>query len=499
MRFIKSFNIKLLLPLLLFVALASLRFINLSADPVPLTWLHNQDEGNYSYNTRNLVLARRLVTDEVNFFFVSPLWTLLQYPFVKIGGVWFESFRLPAALSSVLLAAALALFALKTLKSRLLAFLGGLLVLVNFLILVHSRIAMPENTNILFLTLAFVSWYSTLKKYPQISTKWSVATGTFWTLAFLTKGNGVSLGITLVLSGALLVLSRRHLPTIKEVTKLLLPFLIFGFVFVSTRFVFTKLYPREFGIATIELTEKYRPLIRTQILNPLFWRDEGLEFLRGGEATIWIYVPFLTLGALIFSGLTTLKIIKKKRLPWLQIEAFCFLVGNLFWFLLVVYKPARYFLLVLPALIIANLLLVAIKPKLGLILVFLTLIFDFGLGIKFIYSNYTFDDEAVGKTISAVVGNKKVAGGGLDSWTLDATYPFLNTYFPGWDEASLLRYFNQYGYPDFFLFVGLDDIRLAKTSEAPVLKSKLTLVKVTETYNRFRRIPPRTLIYAVEH
>lgn len=502
---------KNLLLILILVGLSSLRFINLSADPVPLLWLHNQDEGNYSYNTRNLVLENKLVTDDVNFFFVSPLWTTIQFPIVKTFGIHFESFRFPAALSPTILAVAVFIFLWRLTKNRWLSFLGGLLIVSDFLILVHSRFAMPETTNLLFLTLGFISWYVTLEKYPIVAARWSVLTGLFWTAAFLTKGNGISLGLTLTLSLALLIANKRQLPPRQELLRLTLPFLIFGLVFLGTRLIFKATYPEQFAIATIELTEKYRPLIRSQILNPAFWQEESLDFLRGGEASVWIYAPFLVFGAAIYLTLTLKKLYQKfaiavnwyrrkigstePSLTWLEIEAACFLICSLFWFLLIVYKPARYFLLIVPALIIANVLLIKLKPKLGFVLVLLTLFFDAILCLKFVYTNYTFEDKTVEKQISQIVGKNKVAGGGLDTWTLNATYSFLNTYFSGWDEDSITNYFDKYGWPNYLLMLGGDQIR--QVNGPTGLREKFNFIAQTSQFNNFKNPPQYVLIYKI--
>ena len=481
---------KTILLIIALIGLGSLSFINLSADPVPLLWLHNQDEGNYSYNTRNLVLENKLVTDEVNFFFVSPLWTTIQLPFVKTFGIHFESFRFPAALSPILLAIIVFFFIQKVTGNRLLGFVGGLLTISNFLVLVHSRFAMPETTNLLFLTLGFVAWYFTLERYPSFQCGWGLLTGVFWTAAFLTKGNGISLGLTLVTSLALLVITKRQLPSTKQVLKLTLPFIIFGLAFLGTRLTFALAYPQEFAVATVELTEKYRPLLRSQLLNPAFWQAQTKEFVLGGEGNTWQYVPFLTIGALLFVAVILKKLTRRQTVTTLEILTLSFLIGSLSWYWLIVYKPARYFLLTTPALILANILLTKVKPRLGLSLLTLTLILELFLGLRFIYTKYSFDDVAVGRVVKETVGKKFVAGGGLDAWGLNEDYHFLNTYFAGFAKDSLTNQFQRRGWPSYFLSETVNPPNITNTVVIPIKKSP--------SYNKFNSKNQTVSIFEVK-
>ncbi len=463
MKFTKLLNIKLLLPIVILVTLASLRFINLSVDPVPIPTLHNEDEGNYSYNARNLALENKLVTDDTNFFFVAPLWTIIQYPFVKIIGIKFEAFRFPAALASLGLALLIFWFVKKVSGKTWLAFLGGALVLSNFLILAHSRIAMPETTTVFFVTAGFISWYFTLKNYPRINGYLSLLTGVLWSLAFFTKGNGISLGIVLTLGLVGTAFLKNKIPSPPNILKTGVPYLTFIVSFIATRVVFTKLYPSQFNLATLELTEKYRPLLRSQILNPSFWGEQIKNTINGGEACVWQFVPFLTVGVLFFLIVVILKA-RSKKLKILDVHVLSFLFGSIFWFSLINYKPARYFLLIVPALILCNLNLL-IKPfskltkYVALGIVICTITFDVYLGINYIYTHHTFSDVTTSTKIHGVVKDKVSNGKSVGVWMLNAPYHVLNTYFlmqskarfNDEDATSLINQYQKYGYPNLYL------------------------------------------------
>lgn len=88
-----------------FVILSSIiaiRLIYLNADSVSIQDIHNQDEGNYSMNVRNYAVEGVFIKDQTNFFFLTPVFSSLQLPFVLIFGVHFWSFRLVNAITALL-------------------------------------------------------------------------------------------------------------------------------------------------------------------------------------------------------------------------------------------------------------------------------------------------------------------------------------------------------------------------------------------------------------
>ncbi|MCX6784022.1 MAG: glycosyltransferase family 39 protein [candidate division WWE3 bacterium] len=487
MKFTKLAKFSLFLLTLAVVIIGLLRFTNLSADPVNISILHNEDEGNYSYNARNLTLNNKLIVDGVNFFFVSPLWTILQYPFVKVVGVTFSAFRLPAALSSIILIIAIIFFVKKVTNKVIFGLIAGLLTASNFLLLIHSRIAMPETTVVLLSTLGLMAWYQTLKKYPQINLKWSLTTGIFWSLGYLAKGNGIYLGITMFLAVFLIMLIKRQLPSIKELPKLFCPFLIFAVVYFTTTIIFKTTFPFESSVASLELTDKYRPLLRSQVLNPAFWLASLSGTLQGGEATVWRLLPFLAIGSLLFMVGTIVKIVRRQA-DVLDASILAFLVGSLFWFNLITYKPARYFLLVVPALIVSNVLLIrnqGLVKYLGLILIIATLFLDCVLGIKYVYTHQTFEDVQVASKLGMVLNSELSTGKSEGVWMLDNPYPVENIYFLGQTDVTsqekavaIINYFNRYRWPSYIVTktTSLPDWINKLTTKKSVLKTRLNLV-----------------------
>src|SRR3990167_7013162 len=157
----KVISTKILIVILI-VLVIIFRLAYLDADTVAIDTLHNQDEGNYSYNVRNFVVEGTWIKDQTNFFLLTPIFSLLQLSFVKILGVHFWSFRLINALTSFG-TVCLGYWFLKKEISKEAASIFSILLGFDFLYLIHNRIAMPETTQGFFFLISIILFYYSVK------------------------------------------------------------------------------------------------------------------------------------------------------------------------------------------------------------------------------------------------------------------------------------------------------------------------------------------------
>jgi len=313
--------------------------------------------------------------------------------------------------------------------------------------------AIPEITTVLFSFLGFASWYFTLRKYPQINLKASLAAALFLVLAFFTKSNGIFMIGTYLISLSFTVLKYRKIPMLKHILIIFVPFVVFLVLYKLSRYYFLTLYPKEFLLAYAELIGKWSTLPEMNWSNMDYWHSQLILTVQGGEAGIWKFIPDLAICGGLSVFILVKKILFRKQISLLELHTLAFVIASLAWFTFIPYKPARFFVIALVPLILLQVTVTKNYPQLGFFLAIVSVVLNGVLGFKFIYTHQTFEDVAVSNYLSENVGSGVVGGGGLDTFGLNSSYKFINTYFVSWGDADLVNYFNSYRWPDYFIVI----------------------------------------------
>lgn len=442
---------KHILYLLLIFCILLPRIIFLNSDTVAIPALHNQDEGNYSYNVRNYVVEGSWITDQTNFFFLTPVFSILQLPFVKTLGVHIYSFRLISTSSSVL-TMVLGYWILQKKANTNASILFVILLGTNFLYLVHNRIAMPETSQGLFYLLSLYLFYRTItnnKKHLPILTGFLVA------LTILTKTSATS--IVLVMGAFWLYkisfdfIQNKKLNVFRDLKKFIL--ILSGFSVPLTFWHIILLRPnwKLFLVVKEALIDKHRPSITAHLLNKNYLIAEFNELVSGGEANIWAYIPFL----LVLVAIFLYKRFKNKNYkPDFYLLSFFWLVIGVLYFGIINYKPARFFVInLIPLSILGAYTLSGMKRinKFLLLSGYLTL--NIFLVTTYILWKPNFELQKVSEELESLIGQNTVVGGSLEYMDNDKSR-VLNTYFLEGDfnRKEIGKYLEYQEYPKYVLF-----------------------------------------------
>jgi len=135
---------QLLVTILIFSLLLSIRFIHLDADPPktldPISIGHLSDPGGYVFNAHNKIVFGTWKTDEWNLMYVTPLTHIITYLVFFVFGVGIAQMNIvPAAFSLLILVFVFSI--LKRSLNQTFALIGVLLLGTNFQFLMFSRIA----------------------------------------------------------------------------------------------------------------------------------------------------------------------------------------------------------------------------------------------------------------------------------------------------------------------------------------------------------------------
>ncbi len=177
----------ILLLLVFFALLFALRLVHLDADP-PDDWTraslgYMSDPGGYVHNARNKVLFGRWETDNWNHMYTSPIPHFLTYIAFKIFDPGIGPMNaVPACFSCLLLV--FFFLILKNTYGWTYAWLGTLLLGVNYIFTAFSQVAVRAIPMVFFVVLAL--YFLTRRKIPG---KWDlILAGALCFLAFTAKG-----------------------------------------------------------------------------------------------------------------------------------------------------------------------------------------------------------------------------------------------------------------------------------------------------------------------
>jgi 4-amino-4-deoxy-L-arabinose transferase-like glycosyltransferase len=156
MTFKQTPSVQLLTTILLFAVLFSLRFIHLDADPPktldPISIGHLSDPGGYVFNARNKIEFGTWKIDEWNLMYVTPLIHIITYVVFLALGVGIAQMNIVPAVFSCLILVIVYLI-LKRSLNQTYAFIGIILLGMNFQFTMFSRIAVRVMPMLFFTVL----------------------------------------------------------------------------------------------------------------------------------------------------------------------------------------------------------------------------------------------------------------------------------------------------------------------------------------------------------
>jgi 4-amino-4-deoxy-L-arabinose transferase-like glycosyltransferase len=152
----------------IFIAILALRLIHLDADsPLGLSWSGGYfgDEMALAHNARNKVLFGEWISDEWNPYIYSPLLTLLEYAFFSFLGVGLIPLRL-VNIFVLFLGFWLLLLTLRRERDWPTALLAVGLLGFNYIFLMYNRIGLNDTFLVFPMLLTLYLWHRGLEKPP---------------------------------------------------------------------------------------------------------------------------------------------------------------------------------------------------------------------------------------------------------------------------------------------------------------------------------------------
>jgi 4-amino-4-deoxy-L-arabinose transferase-like glycosyltransferase len=312
-------KVSTLLILLLFAVLLSVRLIHLTADP-PYNLSTSGgpwgDPGGYSQNARAKVLYGTWEIDGYNMMYSSYPPHLLTYAVFKVFGVGLAQQNIVPVLFST---GALAVFflLLRLAYGLTPALLGTLLLGINYLFLMFSRIADRVMPPLFFLLLGIFFLAKGKKK-----TIWNLAAGISFILALISKS------VVFYALGAILLGYFLHLlfhEDFKTIVRSLALLLAGALIILIPWYFFLFTPSREFTAAFAELNVKYLiPPLNGELLLRYFWIRPPILFKA---------MPVLAASAALFSLSILHRMIRRPRMVTLMewIFGLWFSVGYIYY------------------------------------------------------------------------------------------------------------------------------------------------------------------------
>jgi 4-amino-4-deoxy-L-arabinose transferase-like glycosyltransferase len=333
----------LLLLLLLFAAVFSLRFIHLGADP-PDSWTQTSlgymsDPGGYAHNSRNKALFGDWEIDNWNRMYASIIPHIMNYLIFALFGQGIAQMNAVPALFSCLLLVVFFLILQRT-YDRTFAVIGTALLGVNYIFAVFSQVAVRAVPMMFFVVLAL--YFLTRRRCPE---KLDLAlAGAMCFLAFMSKGTLLHV-LPAVFLGAVVFVFFQYSGRIRPALSSCLLFLL-GF----------------FAVMGIWLLLFYLPHIadfQDFAASNLFWLTHGYEDLL---QMFWMRPLFFFMDAPLLSGLSSLALLglaykaatSPKDLSLLSWVSGFWIVSNTVYFSMIQYRAARHLLpIILPIILLS--------------------------------------------------------------------------------------------------------------------------------------------------
>jgi len=478
---------RLVIFLLLVCVLAlGLRFVHISADPLPISFLDTQDEGLHSYAARTFYLTGKWHTDNFFFGLITPVFPPLQLIGLYLFGLHNYAFRFISIVASIATIVLLFKF-LKKHTHILTAQIAVMSLSVNFYFLVYGRSGLPEATMLFFSLASFIIWFETLvsKRYHFV---YAFFTGLFLTLAFFTKETSVSL-FGVVFSSFLLFLGidRER----KKYIFICLGVLSGVLVIAALYWIFIVLPNRslwEFNLLAININ---RTPMRMFLFIP-FTIGEIKKYLFGEQ---WRYLPIQAVGTIVlfifFIKTLMQRGIRKLRNNKILILACLVLLWVIFFSIHVILMPAKWgrFLIsfTIPMTIAFSMLFYFNHKKtvryLLYALLLLDIVYNLSLGYYFILRKpqYVYLDAT--KQLQQIIKKNDLAN--LPShWIMNGNFKTVNTFLIAQNDTGFYAFYHMYGWPKYIAFSRSQVTRYK--ADSPLLFSRLRFIKKVYDYDLFQ-------------
>jgi len=333
----------LLLLLLLFAAVFSLRFIHLGADP-PDDWTQTSlgymsDPGGYAHNSRNKVLFGRWEADNWNRMYASIIPHTMNYLIFALFGQGIAQMNAVPALFSCLLLVVFFLILQRT-YSRRFAEIGTALLGVSYIFTVFSQVAVRSVPMMFFVVLAL--YFLTRRRHPEKIDL--VLAGAMCFLAFMSKGTLLHV-LPAVFLGAVAFVFFQDSSRIR-------PALSAGLFFLLGLFAVM-------GIWLVLIYLPHLEDFQDFAASNLFWLTHGYEDLL---QMFWMRPLFFFMDAPLLSGLSSLALLglaykavtSPRDLPLLSWVSGFWVVSNTVYFSMIQYRAARHLLpIILPIILLS--------------------------------------------------------------------------------------------------------------------------------------------------
>jgi len=335
---------------IIFITILALRLIHLEADPpLNLDWSGGffGDEMALAHNARNKVLFGEWISDEWNPFIYSPLLTLLEYAFFSVLGVGLIPLRL-VNICLLFLGFWLLLLTLRRERDWPTALLAVGLLGFNYIFLMYNRIGLNDTFLVFPMLLTLYLWHRGLEKPPYF-----ILAGVSAFICYATKATALYFTLAAALSLVFAILQKvREAGGLKKGLRSL-GFFLSGFglsCFAWYRFFFLPNQGR-FESAMQDWIRLAMPenlgKFWSNLTSPLFLKYFSLSPV--GLLVGLSFIPWLFL--------TLFK--DWKKIKPLEVFLFLWLLGGYLAINGLNYRPLRYYVPLLPPLIILTALLLS--------------------------------------------------------------------------------------------------------------------------------------------
>ena len=345
---INKYIILLMLTFLIFIGL---RVIHLEADP-PINLGGSAgyfvDEGGWVFNARNKVLFGTWEIDSYNKMYLAPLMNLLYFISFSILGPSYISARLISIIFCLLIFVLLYLTLKESFGSKM-ALITLFLISINYLFIVYNRITHPRMGMMFFMALSLYVFNKAIKKNDY----YFIPLGGSLFLGFVCQANMIYfIGAT----GISLLLCLKSLKIFKAAF-----FMFLGSLVIALPWYFLNYHPHLNDInlfSSIIRHRQFPPNISSALKNIV--NEPGRKYF-------FHYMPFIWIAGCISFFITFFKtLFKNKNISPIEIMTANWLLCGLA-FLAIMNDPAlRWYVSIIPALIILTGLLIYRVTKLKL-------------------------------------------------------------------------------------------------------------------------------------
>lgn len=340
--FLHRYRVPLIIGVI-FIAILALRIIHLDADsPLGLSWSGGffGDEMALAHNARNKVLFGEWISDEWNPFIYSPLLTLVEYAFFSVLGVGLVSLRL-VNIFVLFLGFWLLLLTLRRERDWPTALLAVGLLGFNYIFLMYNRIGLNDTFLVFPMLLTLYLWHRGLEKPPYL-----ILAGVSAFICYITKATALYFTLAAALSLVWTILQKvREAGGLKKGLRSLGFFLSgigfscfawYGFFFLPNQGRFDSAVQDWVGLAMPENLGKFW----SNVTSPMFLKYFSLspiELLVGLSFIPWLLITLFN---------------DWKRIKPLEVFLSLWLLGGYLAINGLNYRPLRYYVPLLPPLII---------------------------------------------------------------------------------------------------------------------------------------------------